>query len=89
MTLAFSRRIDWNNLFAPCWIAAEMPARGESGALVILICDSGDRYRNTYHSGSWLRDNKIDISGYTALIEQFLGGGKVTGGLFDLESTRA
>lgn len=74
------------NFFAACWIASEMIERGESGALATLICDSGDRYRNTYYCDNWLRDNKIDISPYVASIEEFLDSGNA-GGLFDLEST--
>jgi len=35
-------------------LARDMKARGESGSLLTLICDSGERYLNTYHDEGWV-----------------------------------
>ena len=35
-------------------LARDMKARGEQGALLTLICDSGERYLNTYHDAEWV-----------------------------------
>jgi cysteine synthase len=55
-------------------IACEMHARGESGAVVTLACDPGDRYLDTYYSDDWLRTNGYDIEPYTAQLERALRG---------------
>ena len=33
----------------------EMRGRGESGAVLSLLCDNGDRYLNTYHDDAWVQ----------------------------------
>ena len=57
----------------PC--GSRMIAAGQSGSLVTLICDSGERYANTYYSDEWLRANDIDPSPFVPAIETFLAGG--------------
>ena len=42
------------NFFAVLELAQEMRKRGESGSIVTLICDSGERYMNTYYNDEWL-----------------------------------
>jgi cysteine synthase A len=64
------------NFFGLCWIAANMLAKGETGSLVSLICDSGDRYASTYYNPAWLADNGIDIAPYRAMLETFLDSGR-------------
>jgi cysteine synthase A len=34
-------------------LANEMRARGETGAIVSLLCDSGERYLRTYFDADW------------------------------------
>jgi cysteine synthase A len=63
------------NFFGLCWAAARMAAAGQTGSLVTLICDSGERYRATYYSERWLREAGIDPAPYEAVIERFLAGG--------------
>ncbi|AWB07871.1 cysteine synthase (plasmid) [Azospirillum humicireducens] len=63
------------NFFALCWIAGRMRDAGRSGSLVTLICDSGERYRNTYHDESWMRQAGFDTAAVEERIEQFLQGG--------------
>jgi len=63
------------NFAAMCFHAARMVAAGQSGSLVTLICDSGERYANTYYSDDWLRANAIDPSPFEPVLESFLAGG--------------
>ena len=63
------------NFYGLCWIAASMMRRGESGSLVSLICDSGDRYAATYYNPAWLADNGIDIAPHRDALEHFLDTG--------------
>ena len=43
------------NLVAMLALADEMRARGEQGAIVSLLCDSGERYLKTYFDPAWSR----------------------------------
>ncbi len=62
------------NFIATCFQADRMLAAGEAGSLVTLICDSGERYINTYHSDAWLQANGLDPSPFEPRIEAFLDG---------------
>ncbi|WP_336697731.1 PLP-dependent cysteine synthase family protein [Curtobacterium sp. USHLN213] len=42
------------NLVAALTLAAEMRARGERGLIASLICDTGDRYLDTYYDDAWI-----------------------------------
>ncbi|MDM7950389.1 PLP-dependent cysteine synthase family protein [Hydrogenophaga sp.] len=41
------------NLVAMLALAVEMQGRGEAGAIVSLLCDSGERYLKTYFDADW------------------------------------
>ncbi|MFG6448233.1 PLP-dependent cysteine synthase family protein [Roseateles sp. BYS180W] len=41
------------NLLAALACAVQMRAAGEQGSVVTLLCDSGERYRATYHDEGW------------------------------------
>ncbi|UVK36864.1 PLP-dependent cysteine synthase family protein [Mesorhizobium sp. AR10] len=62
------------NFIAMCFHAARMIAAGETGSLITLICDSGERYANTYYSDEWLKANGLDPSPFEPAIEAFLTG---------------
>ena len=72
-------------LFAEICMQAELPpgviniltGAGKTGSLVTLICDSGDRYANTYYSDEWLAANGLDPSPFEPAIEDFLASGKL------------
>ena len=38
-------------------LAGAMKANGMQGSLLALICDSGERYLNTYHNDAWVSQN--------------------------------
>lgn len=43
-------------------LACEMKAAGESGAIVTLLCDSGERYARSYYDDAWLAGQGMDIA---------------------------
>lgn len=47
------------NLVGCMAIADEMAAAGESGSIVTLLCDGGDRYACTYYRDDWLAGHGI------------------------------
>ena len=63
------------NLYAAFQIIAGMLQRGERGSIVTLICDSGERYANTYYNDDWLADQGLDLALHTAVLERFLAEG--------------
>jgi cysteine synthase A len=52
-----------------------MRRNGEHGSIVSLICDSGERYANTYHSDEWLQASGLDTRLFEDVFETFLAGG--------------
>jgi cysteine synthase A len=64
------------NLHGSLELAAEMMKRRESGSIVTLICDSGDRYLNTYYSDAWLIKNHYDIQPHLKRLERFAAKGQ-------------
>ncbi|WP_318421428.1 PLP-dependent cysteine synthase family protein [Photobacterium leiognathi] len=65
------------NLFGVLQIAAEMKARGETGSIVTLLCDSGERYLDTYYNAEWIEENIGDLSAYTEKLEQLEHSGSM------------
>jgi cysteine synthase A len=64
------------NLYGVFQLAAEMVAAGETGAIVTLACDPGDRYLTTYYDEGWLRDNGHDIEPHLTQIRAFYRTGE-------------
>jgi cysteine synthase A len=50
------------NLVAMLALADEMRQRGESGSVLSLLCDSGERYRGTYFCAEWAQAHCGDVS---------------------------
>ncbi|MGF1758394.1 PLP-dependent cysteine synthase family protein [Photobacterium sagamiensis] len=59
------------NLFGVLQLASEMKARGEKGSIVTLLCDSGERYLDTYFNTDWIAENIGDISAHLRQLEAF------------------
>lgn len=59
------------NLYGALQLASEMKQRGEQGSIVTLLCDSGERYLDTYYNPEWLAHNIGDLAPYTAKLEAF------------------
>ena len=47
------------NFIASLCVAQHMHARGEQGSIVSILCDSGQRYQNTYFNEAWLQANQL------------------------------
>ena len=63
------------NFFGVLCIAANMIRQGEKGSLVTLVCDSGDRYAETYFNPEWLKQKGLETGPWRERIDAFLGGG--------------
>jgi cysteine synthase A len=60
------------NFLALCRLASEMRETGQTGSLVTLICDSGERYRQTYYDPAWLAARCLDPAPFEAALSSFL-----------------
>ena len=73
------------NLMACMSLIDEMAAAGESGSVVTLLCDSGERYRSTYYDDAWLKARGLDTAEAQRAVDKFFdwataGGGKARSG---------
>ena len=60
---ALGRRVGGStgtNVWACVLIAEQMAASGESGSIVTLLCDGGDRYARTYYDDAWLAERGVE-----------------------------
>ncbi|TDT91458.1 cysteine synthase A [Azorhizobium sp. AG788] len=60
---------------ALCMLAAEMMGRGETGSLVTLICDRGERYLRSYYDDAWVAAQGFELGSHEARMETFLDQG--------------
>lgn len=63
------------NLYGAFQIIARMLAAGETGSVVTLLCDGGERYAHTYYDDAWLAEQGLELSGHRVLLEEFLASG--------------
>lgn len=66
------------NLYGAFHLIAGMLAAGETGSVVTLLCDGGERYANTYYDDGWLAAHDLDLAPYLAVLEHFLTTGEWT-----------
>ena len=59
------------NVWGAFGLLAEMVAAGVSGSVVTLICDSGERYADTYFDDAWLAANDLDPGPYAEALTGF------------------
>ena len=59
------------NVWATLQLVDEMRARGETGSVVTLLCDGGERYGHTYYDDAWLESKGLDIAPYPAALAEF------------------
>jgi cysteine synthase A len=52
------------NVWGALQLVAEMRENDESGSVVTLICDSGERYAATYDNDEWLAAEDLDLAPY-------------------------
>ena len=59
------------NLCACAILATDMAGAGESGSIVSILCDEGERYRCSYFDDRWLAGQGLDVAPYEAALERF------------------
>ena len=64
------------NLYATFQLVGEMIKREEAGSVVTLICDSGDRYLDTYYNDDWLAEKGLDLSESIEKVARFVSSGR-------------
>jgi len=57
------------NLWGVLEIAKQMIEDNQQGSLVTLLCDSGERYLDTYYDPSWVKENIGDLQPYSKQLE--------------------
>jgi cysteine synthase len=65
------------NIWACSILTAEMLACGTSGSIATILCDSGDRYAETYFSDDWLAKCKIDWQPQYVRLKRFFETGRL------------
>jgi len=63
------------NLYAALQVIRDMREEGLTGSVVTLLCDPGERYRETYYNDDWLAARGFDIAPYRDRINRFLDDG--------------
>ncbi len=66
------------NMWAVLALAAQMVERGETGSIVTLLCDGGDRYAHTYFDDRWVAEHDLDPTPYLARLADFTRTGTFT-----------
>jgi cysteine synthase A len=64
------------NVYAAFEIIAELNAAGESGSVVSMLCDGGERYLDSYYNNAWLKQRGFDLSPYRTQLDNFYVSGK-------------
>jgi cysteine synthase A len=64
------------NVYAAFEIIAELNAAGESGSVVSMLCDGGERYLDSYYNDAWLKQRGFDLSPYRTQLDNFYVSGK-------------
>ncbi len=65
------------NLYGVLQLAEEMQQRGESGSLITLLCDSGERYLDSYYCPEWVAQRIGDITPYREALGHFARTGRL------------
>ncbi len=63
------------NVYAAFQLISELNRQGKTGSVVSMICDSGDRYLETYYSDDWLNQKGFDLTRYRENLEVFYSSG--------------
>lgn len=63
------------NMWGALALIAEMRAAGETGSVVTLLCDGGERYAHTYYDDAWVADQGLKLDGYLSVLAGFTATG--------------
>ena len=56
------------NLIGALVAAQQMKAAGESGSIVAILCDGGERYATTYYDQAWLAGQGYSLAGLISAV---------------------
>jgi cysteine synthase A len=65
------------NIWGCALLIAEMAVRGETGSVVTLLCDPGERYLGSYYDDAWIAAQGLDTRPWTERLDAFLTGGRL------------
>lgn len=65
------------NVYAAFQLISELKAQNKSASIVSMICDSGERYLDSYYDSKWLKDHGYDIKPYLKQLENFYETGQL------------
>lgn len=63
------------NFWACAVVIGGMAAAGETGSVVSLLCDAGERYLASCFDDGWLAEHRLDLAPWRAALERFLAEG--------------
>ena len=69
------------NLIAALLVAQQMRDQGQTGSIVTILCDSGQRYSNTYFNQAWLAASGMACSAESAAVRGWMDSATVPQGL--------
>lgn len=64
------------NLWGAFGVIAEMRRHGETGSVVTLLCDLGERYAHTYFDDDWVHSQGLALAPYRETVDRFLATGQ-------------
>ncbi|MGD9512346.1 MAG: PLP-dependent cysteine synthase family protein, partial [Geminicoccaceae bacterium] len=64
------------NLWGCAVLISEMVAHGETGSIVSLLCDPGERYLESFFDDGWIRERGLALEPCRAEIEAFFAQGR-------------
>jgi len=65
------------NLFACFQLIEQMMAEGREGSVVSMLCDTGERYLNTFYNADWLQEKGFDLKPWLQCLERFCDQGRL------------
>ncbi|AFA72142.1 putative pyridoxal-phosphate dependent protein [Gordonia polyisoprenivorans VH2] len=67
------------NMWGALKLVSEMVGGRQSGSVVTLLCDPGERYSTTYFDDDWLAAQQLDLTAPTSVLDEFFATGRFTG----------
>lgn len=64
------------NLVGALELMSEMAASGETGPVVTLICDNGERYHDTCYNDDWIAAEGLDVGSHLTRLEAVVAEGR-------------
>lgn len=61
------------NMWGALQLAAQMRSAGQTGSIVTLLCDSGERYLETYYNPQWVAANIGELAPSQAALSELIG----------------